>query len=455
MYDLLIKNGLVVTHMGERIADVAVVDGKIAAIGLNLGNDAKEVIDATGLVVTPGMIDTHTHITDPGGGVRDDWEGYLTGTSSAAKGGVTSFIEMPLNQIPCTQDLKALDIKVKAGEGKLKTDVWTLSALTPSALDDISDMADAGCVGYKAFLATCGDRRIDGDMENVDDYSLYEGMKRIEKTGLPLLLHCENALITDWLGRKAQEEGPNTLKNYVASRPVFTEVEAVRRAIFFAKETGCKLSICHCSCPEAVDEIKKARAKGVDVVAESCTHYFYFETDELDSIGNSAKCSPPIRDGKNKEEMWKRLFNGDIEFVGSDHSPCTPDLKEGKPFSAWGGIAGLQNSYDVLFDEAVNKRGMSLSQFVDVTATNAARYFGLQNKGAIEVGFDADFALIDPKKKYTVTPDELEYKNKISAYMNREIGCKVVRTIVRGNTVYSEETGVTKDAPGKFLFKNK
>ncbi|MDO5028826.1 MAG: allantoinase AllB [Bacillota bacterium] len=452
MYDLLIKNGLVVTCSGERKEDVAVKDGKIAVIGQNLNLEAKEVIDAEGLIVTPGMIDSHCHITDPGGGVRDNWEGYLTGTKAAAKGGVTSFIEMPLNQIPCTQDLKSLDIKVKAGQGKLTTDVWTLAALTPSSLDDLKDMAEAGVVGYKAFMSTCGDRTLEGDMENVDDYSLWEGMNRIKETGLPLMLHCENALITDELGRKHEKEGPNTLANYVASRPVFTEVEAVRRAIFFAKETGCKLTICHCSCPEAIDEVTKARAEGVDVVAESCTHYFYFTTDELDSIGNTAKCSPPIRDRENLEGMWKKLFNGEIEFIGSDHSPCTPDLKEGKAFSAWGGISGLQNAYDILFDEAVNKRNMSLEQFVKLTATNAARYFGLKNKGQIQVGFDADFAFIDPKRSYTIKAEDLEYKNKISAYIGREVGCKVVRTIVRGRTVYDEDKGPQEDT-GKFLFK--
>ena len=453
MYDLLIKNGLVVTYMGERKADILVKDGKIAAIGENLDLEAKEVIDASNLIITPGMIDTHTHISEPGGGHRDNWEGYLTGTKAAAKGGITSFVEMPLNQIPCTQNKKALDMKVNAGKDKLSVDVYSLAALTPTSLDDIDEMEKEGVVGYKAFMATCGDRTIDGDMENVDDYSLWEGMRRIQKTGLPLQLHCENPTITDKLGQLYAKERENTLENYVLSRPVFTEVEAVRRAIFFAKETGCRIGICHCSCPEVVDEIKKARAEGVDVIAESCTHYFYFTTEELDSIGNSSKCSPPLRDKKNLEEMWKRLFNGDILYIGSDHSPCTPDLKEGKPFSAWGRISGIQNSYDVLFDEAVNKRGMSLSQFVDITATNAARYFNLKGKGAIEVGFDADFAFIDKNKKYVIKDEDLEYKNKFSAYSNREVGCKVVRTIVRGKTVYSEENGVSDERVGKFLFK--
>ena len=454
MYDLLIKNGLVVTDMGEQKSDILVKDGKIAVIGLDLKNeDAKEVIDAEGLIVTPGMIDTHAHITEPGGGYRDDWEGYLTGTRAAAKGGVTSFVEMPLNQVPCTYDDEALTIKVEAGEGKLTVDGWSLGALTPFNLDNIKELSDRGVVGYKAFMATCGDRSIEGDMQNVDDYSLYEGMNRIKETGLPLLLHCENAAITDRMGEKGAAEGPNTLEHYVATRPVFTEVEAVRRAIFFAKETGCKITICHCSCPEAIQEVTKARAEGVDVVAESCTHYFALTTDELDEIGNTAKCSPPIRDQENMDGMWEELFAGNIEFIGSDHSPCTPDLKEGGAFEAWGGISAIQNSYDIFFDEAVNKRNMPLKDFVAVTATNAAKYFGLDNKGAIRVGFDADFAIIDPKRSYVIDEEGLEYKNKISAYIGREVGCTIVNTIVRGNVVYDLDKGVIDEKIGKFLFK--
>lgn len=454
MYDLLVKNGTVVTDMGAQVADILVKDGKIATIGLDLKDaQAKEVIDAQGMVVTPGMIDTHAHITEPGGGYRDDWEGYLTGTRSCAKGGVTSFVEMPLNQVPCTHDRESLKLKIEAGKDKLTVDGYSLAALTPFSLDTLKEVAEDGVVGYKAFLSTAGDRTIDGDLENVDDYSLYEGMRRIKELDLPLLLHCENAAITDRLGQIAAEQGPNTLANYVASRPVFTEVEAVRRAIFFAKETGCKISICHCSCPEAIQEVTKARAEGVDVVAESCTHYFAFTTDQLDDIGNSSKCSPPIRDQENLEGMWKELFDGNIEFIGSDHSPCTPDLKEGGAFQAWGGISGMQNSYDVFFDEAVNKRNMPLEDFVAVTATNAAKYFGLEGKGAIRTGMDADLVIIDPNRSYTIEAEDLEYKNKISAYIGREVGCSIINTIVRGHIVYDIEKGVSDEKIGKFLFK--
>lgn len=306
-YDLLIKNGLVILENEAIETDVAVKDGKIAAIGNDL-SAASETIDATGLIVSPGMVDAHVHITDPGGGYRDQWEGYLTGTKACAKGGVTSFMEMPLNQVPATVDGKSLQIKYDAGKNKLTSDVGSFGGLVPFNLEHgIEELNDGGVAAYKCFMATCGDRSIDGDFMNVDDYSLYEGMKHIAKTGKVLAIHAENAAITDKLGELAYKNGETTLAAYVATRPVFTEVEPIKRAILFAKETGCRIHICHVACPEGVDEITKARNEGVDVTCETCTHYLYFDTSELDAIGPVVKCSPPIRDKENQNGMWEKV----------------------------------------------------------------------------------------------------------------------------------------------------
>ncbi|MER1935501.1 MAG: allantoinase AllB [Priestia megaterium] len=446
-YDLLIKNGTVILESEAIVTDVAVKDGKIAAIGSDL-SDASEVVDARGLIVSPGMIDPHVHISEPG---RTEWEGYVTGTKAAAKGGVTSFIEMPLNQLPATVDRESLQIKFDVAKGKMTTDVAVFGGLTPRNLDDISDLDEDGVTAYKCFMATCGDRSKPEDFENVDDYSLYEGMRRIAKTGKVLAIHAENAAITDRLGQIAAETGPKTLKAYVESRPVFTEVEPIRRAILFAKETGCRIHICHVACPEGVEEVTKARAEGVDVTCETCTHNFYFVTDELDAIGNVAKCSPPIRDKQNQDGLWEKLFKEEISFAVSDHSPCTPDLKEGDAFSAWGGVAGLQNNVDVMFDEAVQKRGMSLEQFGRIISSNAADRYNLNAKGRISIGKDADFVFIKPDAPYVLKAEDLEYKNKLSPYIGREIGAQVVKTILRGQTIYDQKTGVTETPKGQFI----
>lgn len=309
-------------------------------------------------------------------------------------------------------------------------------------------------MGYKAFVATCGDRSLGNDFEDVDDYSLYEGMRQIAATGRILDVHCENAKITDKLGQIAKAEGKGKVSDYVATRPVFTELEAVRRVIFFAKLTGCRVNICHCSCKEAVDEVVAARAEGYDISCETCPHYLYFTTDELDAIGNITKCSPPIRDKAQQDALWARIENGAISFVCSDHSPCTPDLKAPEnAFDAWGGISGIQNCMDVMYDEMVQKRHMPASLFAKVMATNVADRFGIANKGRIEVGNDADLCLIEPNSPYTLQAEDLEYKNKISPYVGREIGAQVNRTILRGKTTYAKGEGVCADFPGEFLNK--
>lgn len=452
-YDLVIKNGLVILESGETVTDVAVKEGKIVAIGSAL-RGAEQVIDATGLVVSPGMVDAHVHINEPGNGIRDNWEGYVTGTRACAKGGVTTIIEMPLNQLPATVDKKTLDIKYAAGKGKLAIDVASHGGLVPSNVENhgIQEQSDGGVAGYKCFMATCGDRSIKGDFMNVDDYSLYQGMKQIAKTGRVLMIHAENPTITDRLGQIAYNNGETTLSAYAAAHPVFAEVEAVRRAIFFAKLTGCPINFCHMSSPESVDEVIKARGEGVDVTCETCNHYLYFVTAELDNIGPTAKCSPPIRDKSAQEGLWKHVLAGNIHFITSDHSPCPAKLKnKSNMFDAWGGIAGVQNDVDIFFDEGVQKRGMSLRHFADLIAANPADRFALQAKGRIAVGKDADFTLIKPHSPYILKADDLEYRNKISAYVGREIGAQVVRTILRGRTVYSREEGVTDAFYGQYI----
>lgn len=452
-HDLVIKNGLVILESGEVKTDVAVKDGLIAAIGNDL--EGKEVIDATGLIVSPGMVDAHVHITDPGGTYRDGWEGYVTGTAACAKGGVTSFMEMPLNQIPATVDKASIDIKYAAGEGKLKVDVASFGGLVPFNLEGgIQELDENGAAAYKCFLGTCGDRTIDGDFMNVDDYSLYEGMKQIAKTGKVLAIHAENPDITDRLGEIAYKNGETTLAAYVNTRPVFTEVESIRRVIYLAKVTGCRIHICHIACHEGVEEVIKAREEGVDVTCETCTHYLYFTTDELDAIGPVVKCSPPIRDAEQKAGLWEHTLHGGLDFITSDHSPCTPDLKDkANAFEAWGGISGVQNNVDILFDEGVQKRGLSLKKFADLIATNPADRFNLSQKGRITVGKDADFVLIKPNSAYTLKAEDLEYRNQISPYIGREIGAQVAQTILRGKTIYSLADGVTSEFPGEFIKK--
>ena len=450
-YELVIKNGQVILEDQVVATDIGISNGKIEAIDQDL--KGKKSVDALGLIVSPGMFDAHVHITENGGGVRDDWEGYITGTSACAKGGVTSFLEMPLNQLPATTDKASLKNKIQSGQGKLKIDVYSFGGLVPYNISNggIQELDQAGVKAFKAFLATCGNPELKDDFQNVDDYSLYEGMKQIAKTGKVLAIHAENAEVTNGLERQARLEGKTLLSDYVATRPPFTEVEAIQRAILFAKETNCRIHICHVATPKGVEAVIRGRQQGVDVTCETCLHYLYFTTDQLDTIGMSAKCSPPIRDQAAQDGLWDYLQTGEILTQVSDHSPCSPDLKDKtNAFDAWGGIAGVQNNVDLFFDQAVLKRDMSLVDFAQIIATKPCQRFGIEEKGSLAIGKDADLVLIDPNSSYVLQAQELEYRHSISPYIGSKINCQIAATFVRGHEVYNRQEGVLPDFIGQF-----
>ncbi|MFC0226857.1 allantoinase AllB [Serratia aquatilis] len=449
-YDLIIKNGTVVFEHQAIITDIAVKEGKIAAIGNGL-TGAKTEIDASGMVVAPGMVDAHAHMSEPG---RTHWEGYETGTRAAAKGGITTMIEMPLNQLPATVDRNTIEMKFSAAEGKLTIDAAQFGGLVSYNLDRLHELDEAGVVAYKCFVATCGDRSVSNDFRDVNDYEYFKGLQILAKRDQLVAVHAENALICDELGREAKEEGRVSAHDYVASRPVFTEVEAIRRVLYLAKVAGCRLHICHISSPEGVAEVTRARQEGQQVTCESCPHYFVLDTAQFEDIGTLAKCSPPIRDAQNQRGLWDKLFNGEIDCLVSDHSPCPPDMKAGNIMQAWGGIAGIQNCVDIMFDEAVQKRGMSLPDFSKLMSTNAADIFGLKHKGRIALGKDADLVFIQPNSSYVLTNDDLEYRHKVSPYVGRKINARVTKTILRGEVIYDIKSGFGARPIGKFVLKN-
>lgn len=447
MFDTIIKQGTVVFSDDHQTMDLGIKDGKIAHIAPCIDPaKGQQVIDAQGCYVLPGMVDVHMHISEPG---RTEWEGYSTGTQAMAAGGTTSFVEMPLNTMPATTDLASLDVKLKAAQGQCYVDYSPMGGLVPWNMADLKPLSEAGVAAYKCFVATCGSGK-PGDFKNVDDYELYVGMQELAKTDDLLVIHCENASITDNLGKQAKAQGKTKVSDYVATRPVFTEVEAVRRVLLIAKETGCRVHIAHCSCPEAIEAVFEAQANGVDASFESCPHYFLLATEDLDAIGPNAKCSPPIRDRHNQARMWDLLSRGLIQMLASDHSPCTPDLKASpNAFDAWGGISGCQNSVDAMFDAAVKKRNISPVVLMNALATEPARRFRLANKGEIALGKDADIAILDPNQTYTVTKDELFYKNRFSAYEGFEIGCRITHTLVRGHLVYELGKGIVSQPMGQ------
>lgn len=448
-YDLIIRDGNVVLHDGVYQVEIGIKDEKITSIADQIDGDAKETIDAKGQFVMPGMIDTHVHFSEPG---RTEWEGFETGSKSLAAGGTTSYVEMPLNALPATTNKEALDLKLTAAKDQNYVDYSFYGGLVPDNLDDLKELDDAGVMAFKCFISTAGSD-IPGDFTNVDDYTLYKGMQKLAELDQLLCIHAENPTITDKLAQEMLADGRTTAMDYVASRPVFTEVEAVQRALLFAKETGCKLHFVHISTTEAVQAILKARAEGVDVTVESCTHYFALTAEDVAEIGNRAKCQPPLRKREDQAKLWDELMDGNIDWLTSDHSPCTEDLKEGNIFEAWGGISGAQNNVDIMFDLAVKQNGMPVEEFVDLIATTPSKRFNLPSKGDIAVSKDADIIFVDPDQSYTLKREDLYYKNKHSAYEGRKIDCRVTKTILRGKVVYDLEEGITGDPTGQLMVK--
>ncbi len=422
-WDLLIRGGTIVAPDGARVADVAVAEDRIVAIGPELSGGAKLEIDATELHVMPGVIDAHVHFNEPG---RTDWEGFATGSAALAAGGGTCFFDMPLNASPPTLDGASFDAKRRAAEAASCADFALWGGLTPDNLDCMEELAQRGVIGFKAFMSGSG---ID-DFERADDLTLHRGMAIAARLGLPVAVHAENEELTASLAAAARAAGRHGVRDYLASRPPIAEVEAIRRAITLAADTGCSLHIVHCSTAAGCAAV----AGHERVTVETCPHYLTFTADDVGRLGAVAKCAPPLRDADAVEALWRQVMAGSIDFVASDHSPAPASLKMGDDFFAvWGGIAGVQSTLAVLLSRLPP---LSLPQIAQLTAAHVADRFGIVSKGRIAVGFDADLALVDTRTEFTLTRDMLHDRHKLSPYIGRTFRGAVRRTFLRGQMVY-------------------
>jgi allantoinase len=408
--DLLIRGGRVVLPgVGPVEADVAISGEAIEAIGPELPA-AREELDARGLHVLPGVIDAHVHFNEPG---RTDWEGWDTGTRALAAGGATACIEMPLNAHPPTTDAAAFDAKVAAARASAHVDFALWGGLVPGA--GLEELAERGVVGFKAFMCDSG---ID-DFPAVDLDTLGEGMRRAAKLGLPVAVHAESP-------RRLQTPAGTGWRDFVASRPVEAELEAIADALSLAGETGCSLHVVHVSSGDGVELV--ARARGVDATCETCPHYLTLTEDDLETLGTRAKCAPPLRPAHQREALWRHLEAGRIKLVASDHSPCPPAMKEGAFTDAWGGIAGCQSLLQLVLER------LAPAAAAAVTSANVAARFSLP-KARLQPGADADLVLIDLRERHA---PELHDRHHLSPFAGRPLTGRVARTLVRGTTVYRD-----------------
>ena len=416
----------------ERVEDIGVSEGKSAALEPNLSGVARQEIDATGLHIFPGLIDAHVHFNEPG---RAHWEGIKTGSRALAAGGGTIFFDMPLNAHPPTCDGKSFDLKLAAARASSLTDFAFWGGLVPQNLGRLEELAARGVIGFKAFMSDSGIE----DFSRADERTLREGMKRAAKLGLPVAVHAESESLTKKLAALSMAAGKVSVRDYLKSRPVRAELEAVRCAIEIAGETECALHVVHVSSGEGVALIAAAKKGGVDVSCETCPHYLTLTGEDMEKLGAVAKCAPPLRTGKIQGELWQKLFAGEIDTIGSDHSPSPPEMKTGKNFfKVWGGISGVQHTLPLLF-EGSGKKGFSLSQIARVTSYNVAERFHLpKKKGRIAVGADADLALVDLSRRFSVRAQDLLYRHKQSPYVGRTLTGRVLQTILRGKLIFKD-----------------
>ncbi|MGJ3238941.1 MAG: allantoinase AllB [Anaerolineae bacterium] len=430
MVDTIIRQARVIDSTQDLIADVAITEGLITGVLPSITDNAPHEIDASGKVLLPGGIDPHVHFNDPG---RTDWEGIASGSRALAKGGMTSFFDMPLNASPPTLTAEAYHAKRQIADRDSVVNAYLWGGLTPDNLDHLEELLACGVVGFKAFMSNSG---ID-DFASVDDDTLYQGMCTLAPYGAIVAVHAENDTLTARQAQRAIVQGHITMRDYLQSRPVIAELEAIQRAILFAQETECKLHIVHVSSARGVALVTEARQCGVDVTCETCPHYLVLTDADAEELGAVAKCAPPLRSADEQDALWKALLSGDIPIIASDHSPAPMSLKKGDNFfTIWGGIAGCQSTLSLLITEGYHRRGMSLQQIVRLTSANTAQRFGLTGKGGITLGMDADLALWDLDASAILQADDLAYQHRISPYIGRNLYGKVHRIWVGGHVIY-------------------
>jgi allantoinase len=425
----------VVTPHGIEAAAIVVQDGRILdVVPPNQIRAQIPVTDFGESAILPGLVDSHVHINEPG---RTDWEGFRTATRAAVAGGYTLLVDMPLNCLPPTTTVAALEAKRKAASGQCQVDWMAWGGVVSDNQEHIESLAAAGVPGFKCFLIHPG---IDG-FTMVTEPELRAALPHVARTGLPLLVHAELPGPVDAATCRSADPDWRKYSTYLQSRPDEAELTAIQLMISLCREFHFSLHIVHLATSQALEMLRTAKSEGLPLSVETCPHYLYFSSDKIQDGQTLFKCAPPIRSRENCEKLWQGLREGIIDLVATDHSPCPPEMKrlsEGNFRTAWGGIASLSLALPVMWTDA-SRRGFTLANIVRWMAECPARLAGCETrKGRIAKDFDADFAVFDPEAEFTVTEAHLPYRHRVSPYLGEKLRGVVKATYLRGDCVFAE-----------------
>jgi allantoinase len=431
-FDLVLRGRRVLTDAGELPREVGVRDGLIVAIEpLGAGLSGATVVELRDdEVLLPGLVDTHVHVNEPG---RTEWEGFASATRAAAAGGVTTIIDMPLNSIPPTCDVDALELKRAAAADQAYVDVGFWGGAIPGNGGHLRPLHDAGVFGFKCFLLHSGVE----EFPHLGADEMEADMVLLADVDSLMIVHAEDPREID----RAPDAHGDHYEQFLASRPRAAENVAVAEVIERARRTGVRAHVLHLSSSDALPMIRAAKREGVRLSVETCPHYLTLVAEEIPDGATAYKCCPPIREAANRELLWEGLVDGTIDCIVSDHSPSTLDLKDlenGDFGVAWGGVSSLQLGLSLIWTEA-RRRGIGLDRVVEWMAARPAELVGLGQKGRLAVGGQADLAVFAPDEVYVVDPAKLHHKNPITPYAQQPLSGVVRRTFLRGHEVDGEQ----------------
>lgn len=444
---LVFQGGTVVLPDRTVNACLVVEDGVVSGLTLAPPPGGYEVVDVSGKLLLPGVIDTHVHLSEPSpNSHRENW---YTGSRSAAAGGVTTIVQMPITD-PTLVDTATFRLAKGLAEEKSCVDFALWGGLTPACVDAFPEMDALGCVAYKGFMAFAGEF-----YPHIGDADLMRAMETAAKFGGLIGVHAENAELALRGAAALEREGCRDYGRYDEARPWWVEAEAISRALLFARASGARLYVCHLSGAEGVQLIKEAKARRMDVSAETCPHYLLFTRELYREKENYAKCDPPLRSAENREKLWEYAFDGTLDTLGSDHGLYRDQdqVPEGSFWSDLSGFGSIDVGFTAFFSEAL-ERGLPLQRMAQLASGNAARILGLSpRKGSLLPGSDGDVLVLDPDCpwQYDGTRSFSGVKSDKGPYHGRTLRCKVLQTYIRGRLVYDGDQITAPAGWGRYV----